>query len=219
MYEADTLSRAHLNDINRGWPNHIKRIHACLKPYWNIKDKIHISDEMLFFNERIIIPLEMRRDIRIKLHESHLQISKTKARASGFVYWPRTKSVIEEKCSKCTICNMYKRRKTKEALPQDKLTLRPWQTARIAEIVADNMLFNSELFKTFCEKLSIKLTTTSPTYSQNETVTLLEYRNTQPTGNDYSNAQIFMSKRLRVKVPTKSDRLKPKVCAMPANSC
>ncbi|WAQ95108.1 LOW QUALITY PROTEIN: hypothetical protein MAR_007579 [Mya arenaria] len=77
-------------------------------------------------------------------------------------------------------------------------------------IVADNMPFNSE------HSHSIKLTTTSPTYSQSngqveryvgiiksllrkahengqdESIALLEYRNTPITGCEYSPAQMFM---------------------------
>ncbi|WAR27096.1 hypothetical protein MAR_012800 [Mya arenaria] len=93
MYADDTLGRAHLND-NISDETEIEEdmnimIHSLL--YWNIKDEIHIIDGMLFFNERIIIPIEMRREILMKLHESHLGISKTIARASESVYWPRMK--------------------------------------------------------------------------------------------------------------------------------
>ncbi|WAR27012.1 YRD6-like protein [Mya arenaria] len=78
------------------------------------------------------------------------------------------------------------------------------------QIVADNMPFNSEHFRTFCEKHSIKITTASPTYSQSngqveryvgiiksllrkthengqdESIALQEYRNTPITGCEYS---------------------------------
>ncbi|WAR13317.1 hypothetical protein MAR_027497 [Mya arenaria] len=37
---------------------------------------------MFFFNERIIIPLEMRREIFMKLHENQLGMPKAKSRAS-----------------------------------------------------------------------------------------------------------------------------------------
>ncbi|WAR27095.1 hypothetical protein MAR_012799 [Mya arenaria] len=88
------------------------------------------------------------------------------------------------------------------------------------QIVADNMPFNSKHFRTFCEKHSIKLTTASPIYSQSnahengqdESIALQEYRNTPITGCEYSPAQMLMSRRLRDKIPTKSDLLKPKVC-------
>ncbi|WAR01302.1 hypothetical protein MAR_007860 [Mya arenaria] len=142
--------------------------------------------------------------------------------------------------SNCTNCIMYSRNNTKEPLLQpepeivvDYFSIFGYKTEEnctaverhlmatfavhglLQHIVANNRAFNREHFQTFCEKHSIKLTTTKLTVSQAygqverytrifktllrkahengqaESIALLEYRITPFTGCDYSPAQML----------------------------
>ncbi|MES9901692.1 MAG: RNase H-like domain-containing protein, partial [Sedimenticola sp.] len=105
----------------------------------------------------------------------------------------------------------------------------------VDEIVSDNMPFNSAQFREFTRKYDIKLSTSSPTYSQSnglaersiqtvknllkkanddgkdEFIALLEYRNTPITGSNYSPAQLLMNRMLRDHIPTKAKLLQPQI--------
>jgi len=101
------------------------------------------------------------------------------------------------------------------------------------EVIADNMPFNSSEFRQFAQLNNFTITTTSPTHSQSnglaertiqtvkqlikkaydsgkdESIALLEYRNTPITGCDYSPAQLLFNRRLRDKLPTTAALLEP----------
>lgn len=102
-------------------------------------------------------------------------------------------------------------------------------------IIADNMPFNSKMFRTFAQSYNVKVNTSSPTYSQSngmaersiqtvknllkkahsegkdEYIALLEYRNTPIANCEYSPAQLLMSRMLRDKIPTQPKLLEPRV--------
>ena len=93
-----------------------------------------------------------------------------------------------------------------------------------SQIMSDNMPFASQLFNNFAKEWGIKLTTSSPLYSQSngqseravQTIknllkkaseegrdpylALMAYRNTPVTGMSYSPAQMLMSRSLNTKV-------------------
>ena len=100
------------------------------------------------------------------------------------------------------------------------------------EMVADNIPFNSYLFKKFCAEWDMQITFSSPRYPQSNGlaesgvkivknilsksqdaghdpfVALLEYRNTPIPGIGYSPAQLLFSRSLRTKLPTTESALR-----------
>ena len=81
--------------IMEGWP-HKSQLPTQLLAYWSYREELHIVDDLLLKGERIIILLEMRRDILQRLHKAHLGILKTKERARDTVFWPGITKDIEE---------------------------------------------------------------------------------------------------------------------------
>lgn len=63
-----------------------------------------IDDNLIFLNDRIIIPLSLRSEVLNLLHKSHLGIEKTKQRARSLVYWPGLDSDIENKVGNYSTC-------------------------------------------------------------------------------------------------------------------
>ena len=100
-------------------------------------------------------------------------------------------------------------------------------------VIADNMPFNSKMFKQFASQWNFTLTTSSPHFPQSngfaernvqtikslfkkaneagsdEYLALLEFRNTPVTGLSESPAQLSMGRRLRSSLPMISSTLKP----------
>lgn len=99
-----------------GWPDDKTKCHETLKYYYKIKNEIFLEEEILFYNERIIVPLSMRKAILNQLHESHFGITKTIKRAKEIVYWPNLNNDIIEKIGECTICQLNAPKNQKEPL-------------------------------------------------------------------------------------------------------
>lgn len=107
------------------WPNMVK---GELKYYSKIKDNIFVSQDLLFFNQKIIVPSKLRKDMLKLLHDScHFGIVKTKLRAREIFYWPKINDDIENYVENCEICQEHKNKNTKEPLLNYEIPDRPWQ--------------------------------------------------------------------------------------------
>lgn len=77
-----------------------------------------VSDGIIFYNNRVIIPSSLRKKMLNFLHEAHFGISKTKARAKMVFYWPNMNQCIENMIQKCLICEKFRSNNVKEELTQ-----------------------------------------------------------------------------------------------------
>lgn len=87
-----------------GWPADKKKCPESLRYLYKLKNEIILEDDLLFYNERVIIPKTMRKLILQQLHEPHFGITKTIERAKSSVYWPNINNDIEHITSRCRIC-------------------------------------------------------------------------------------------------------------------
>lgn len=87
-----------------GWPNHKSKCPPEQRYFHRLKDDIFIEDDLLFYNNRLIIPNKMRKAILEKLHEPHFGVTKTQQRARNSVYWPNINNEIEQVVISCKIC-------------------------------------------------------------------------------------------------------------------
>ncbi|CAB3997130.1 Hypothetical predicted protein [Paramuricea clavata] len=86
------------------WPQSKKALPEDLKEYWNQKLELSETQGIILKDQRILIPIVLRRKIVDKLHQGHQGIEKTKQRARQSVYWPRINKDIEDLVSKCSHC-------------------------------------------------------------------------------------------------------------------
>ncbi|XP_047987077.1 uncharacterized protein K02A2.6-like isoform X1 [Leguminivora glycinivorella] len=267
-----------------GWPNSKTQCDPITLPYWNIRDEIHVIDEILFKNQSVIIPKSMRSEILNILHEGHMGIEKTKNLARGLVFWPNIYHDIEMKVRQCETCMMFSPNKTKETLLSHEQPSLPWQKVatdlfdynnkkyllvvdfysnyiEIAQLNTDSRSqtviqqlksifsrhgiplqlvsdggppYNSQEFHQFLNEWDIEHIMSSPHLSRSNGLSeisvkiiknilrkcqnsgtdfhlgLLQYRTT-PRGNLKSPSELLMSRKLRTKLPTSLESLKPKV--------
>lgn len=269
--------------LMEGWPDDRRQLSEEVKFYWKHRNDLYLEDDIIFLNDRVIVPVNLREYVLSKIHMSHLGIEKTKKRARSIVYWPGIDESIERIVSRCEICQKYRSANIKEPmishsvpeLPYQKLGIDicqyaaksylvisdfysryldiiPLQNKTAAEciaklkicfsnhgipleIVSDNMPFDSYEFKKFCDQCDIKITTTSPIYSQangfsekavgiaknlikkcleNGTelwLALLEYRNTPLKEVEASPVELLMSRKTRTLVPGKKSLFVPSI--------
>ena len=75
-----------------------------LRPYWESRAHLAVVDNLLLYDERIVIPQALRLDILDCIHRGHLGISKCRARAQMSVWWPGLSVGIEDMVKACFTC-------------------------------------------------------------------------------------------------------------------
>ena len=96
-----TLSQV-LSCVQQGWPS------VCpqeeLKPFWNRKTELSSLDGCILWGSRVVIPKYGHEQLLQDLHDGHPGISKMKALARSFVWWPGIDQEIENLVKRCDDC-------------------------------------------------------------------------------------------------------------------
>ena len=117
---ADALSRLPLPDhpeetpmvpevrqfVYSGWPLSLQDKSAEFKPFWNRKHELSVQDDLLLWDNRVVIPPQDQRKVLELLHKTHIGMSRMKALARQFVWWPNMDSDIEQYVKNCTSCQL-----------------------------------------------------------------------------------------------------------------
>ena len=75
------------------------------------------------------------------IHQGHMGIEKSKARARACVYWPNMYSDIENQMKQCAVCNKFSNTKQKEPLLPHPVPVHPWEKVGIDYFILDGKDF------------------------------------------------------------------------------
>ncbi|XP_054765371.2 uncharacterized protein K02A2.6-like [Lytechinus pictus] len=110
----------------KGWPEYMPH-NPILKNYFEQRGRLSVVDDLLVYDERLVIPRALRFDIIERLHQGHLGITKCRGRARESVWWPGLVSTsLEEMISNCTTCAIH-RPQVNEPLMTSSFPSRPWE--------------------------------------------------------------------------------------------
>lgn len=110
------IKNAILNDLSmqdlkqvviNGWPSDKSKIKDSVKCFWKHKNDIYFENDLLFLNDRIILPKNFGRELISIIHEGHQGIEKTKRRACELFYWFGMNSDVEHFVENCKICQKF----------------------------------------------------------------------------------------------------------------
>ena len=110
---------------HEGWPAFMPHT-PLLRPYWESRSHLATIDDLLLYDERIVIPRCMQLETLKIIHEGHLGISKCRARANTAVWWPGLSKEIYEMVSTCHTCAKV-HPEPKETLMSASFPSRPWE--------------------------------------------------------------------------------------------
>ena len=99
------------------WP---KKLTEDQVPYHRRREELSSHDGCLLWGQRVVIPASLRQHLLRELHNGHVGMSRMKALARSFVWWPGLDKEIESLASHCNVC------KTVAASPH-KAPRHPWQ--------------------------------------------------------------------------------------------
>ena len=98
-----------------------------LQHYWDFKEELAIHDDIIFKNDKFIIPTSLRPFMLKSVHQPHLGITASKRRARELMYWPGINKDIEKMVKTCEVCNSYQKGQQKEPLHPHPVPSRPFE--------------------------------------------------------------------------------------------
>ena len=84
----DLALKALANVIKQGWPESKHHLPPELQDYFPFKEELTLQNGVIFKGNRVVIPSDMRDELKRKLHSSHLGIQACQRRAHEAFYWP-----------------------------------------------------------------------------------------------------------------------------------
>ena len=100
----DELLQKIMHYCQTTWPRSQKNVPLSLRPYWHIRDSLHIADNIVFTHQRIVVPRSLQAYMLQLIHQSHFGIEKSKARARELLYWLKMNADIEQIIGDCELC-------------------------------------------------------------------------------------------------------------------
>ena len=111
-----------------GWPA------TCgddLKLYEVRKSELTTQDGCVIWGNRVVIPPTAREAMLVELHAGHPGVSRMKALARSFVWWPGMDYDIEERVQQCSSCQLNQEAPAKAPLQPWSWPTRPWARVHI----------------------------------------------------------------------------------------
>lgn len=124
--DDDVLSKV-FNLCLTGWPESIKQCPPEVRKFFKFRAELVPIDNILFFEDRIVVPENMKRDMLKIIHESHQGVEKCKNKARELLFWIGMSKDIEEMVLNCSICQRLRSSNQKEPMIPHELPKRPFE--------------------------------------------------------------------------------------------
>lgn len=140
-----------------GWPHDKRHLTEEVKYYWKHRNDLILDNDLIFLNERVIVPTRLRANILAQLHASHGGIEKTKKRARTIVYWPGIDESIEKMITECAVCQKNRPKNVKEPMISHTAPDLPYQKLAmdICEYASKSYLVVSDYYSRFLDILPL----------------------------------------------------------------
>ena len=71
------------------------------------KDKLSVSGGIVYRNDRIVVPVALRKTLIVKLHQEHMGTESTLRRARTSLWWPNMNNQLKQFIATCEVCNAF----------------------------------------------------------------------------------------------------------------
>lgn len=143
---------------NKGWPTSKKNVSHVVDQYWNLQNDIYVSDDLVFYKDRVIVPCKLRSNMLALLHEGHFGATKTKLRAKEIMFWPNINKQIEDLVKNCTICENYRPANANDLLMPHEIPNSPFQkvSADILDFAGKSYIVIMDYYSKWLELMPLK---------------------------------------------------------------
>ena len=149
--------------ILRGWPDDRSQLPEQTTPYFSMRDELSLHDGVIFRGQRIVVPVSLRKDMKQKLHASHLGTESCLRRARETIFWPNMNAELKEMIAACETCRTYETSHHKESLMPHKIPNRPWEQVAVDlfELNKKEYMITVDYYSNFWEIDRLTSTTSS----------------------------------------------------------
>ena len=109
-----------------GWPDFRGQVPLNAQEFWNYRDELSVANGLNVKGQKIIVPSSLRGEMVEKLHEGHLGINKTIARAREVLFWPGMTVDLTEKIKNNPVCLENRPSQQPELLRSSEIPPLPW---------------------------------------------------------------------------------------------
>ena len=132
--QCQTLTKVILSE----WPEMRSDCPSNILEFWNHRDELSVSENIIFRGQKIVIPRELRKEMLEILHTGHMGVEKCLSRAKDVMFWPKMTSDVIDHVLTCDICLKHRNSNTKEPLKYHQIPELPWQVIGIDLMTFDN---------------------------------------------------------------------------------
>ena len=88
-----------------GFPSKKSDMPQEISEFWDYRNSLNVSDSVVLYNDRIIVPLSLRERVLGNLHSAHQGVTSMSSRALSTVFWPGITAAIEAARVNCRTCD------------------------------------------------------------------------------------------------------------------
>lgn len=115
--------------VQKGWPE--RSDDKRFQPYFARKTELSLVDGCLLWGTRAVVPPKGRKRLLEDLHESHPGMTRMKALARSYIWWPNLDSDIEAMVRSCPVCQAHRNMPSSAPLHPWEWPNRPWSRLHV----------------------------------------------------------------------------------------
>ena len=135
----DTLLLRAIDYTVKGWPKYASNVPDELKQLYGERAHLSVSQGLLLYNSRIVIPHSMQSEVLQKIHEGHMGVTKCRKRAQQTVWWKGINNDVQNNVESHQHCQIHKPAQRHEPMISTPLPSGPW-----LKIGADQLTFEGK---------------------------------------------------------------------------
>ena len=135
-----------------------------MKPYWAVQSSLTLGNNLLLYNNRIVVPSALQSETVRKIHEGHQGVERCRQRAQSSVWWPGVTKQISQYVQQCSVCAQKDKHK-KQPLLDTSLPDYSWQVVGtdLFELNSKHYLLIVDYFSRYPEIIQMSSTTSLST--------------------------------------------------------
>jgi hypothetical protein len=150
--------------VKEGWPG--TEAEAAVKPFADRKTELSTAGECLLWGNRVVIPQKIQARMIEELHRDHPGVTRMKAIARSYLWWPGLDKDLENCAKSCVSCQAVKSSPAKAPLHPWMWPAKPWQRIHIdfvGPFLGKNFLVVVDAHSKWAEVIEMSSTTSSKT--------------------------------------------------------
>ena len=146
---------------HNGWPDK-SSLPDATKPYWKYQADLSVHENLLLYQNRIVIPKQLQPEILQQLHSGHQGIQRCCLRAQSLVWWLNIRHAIDNLIQHCPECQQSSI-PSREPLMTATLPSHPWEkvASDLFNLNDSTYLIVVDYFSRYLEVVQLKSTTSA----------------------------------------------------------